>query len=101
MGERLGWRTCSTRRTLDANSVSRNSSSAQSLVTVDFPPALQRRVVNALKADPKSVDVRAQAPHFYTLAARVLELFEDDALIEVLTEVSEHVRSSRSPADVW
>lgn len=91
MGESISQdtRVCSV---VDTNAVPRNSPSAQSLVSIDFPPALQQRVVNALKADPKSVDIRAQASHFYTLAARVLELFEDDALIEVLTEVGGHWR---------
>jgi GINS complex subunit 3 len=40
--------------------------------------------MNALEADPKSVDLRAQSPHFYSLGARVLELFEDEAVVGVL-----------------
>lgn len=63
-----------------------------SMVTLDFPVPLQSRVVNALKADPKSVDLRAQAPHFYTLGAKVLELFEDEAVVDVLTDVSTRFR---------
>lgn len=65
----------------------RANAGAESLITLDFPPALQQRVTNALKADPRSVDLRAQAPHFYALGARVLELFEDEDLVNVLTEV--------------
>ena len=59
-----------------------------SLVTLDFPPAMQMQVINALKADPKSVDLRGQAPHFYALGARVLELFESEERTDVLLDVS-------------
>lgn len=44
--------------------------------------------MNNLKADPNSIDLRAQAQHFYTLGARILDLFEDDDVVDVLTEVS-------------
>jgi GINS complex subunit 3 len=40
-----------------------------------------------LKADPRTVDLRALAPHFYTLGARILDLFEEDEMIEVLSDV--------------
>ena len=43
-------------------------------------------MLNALKADPKTVDLRAQASHFYELAARVLELFEEEEVVDVLSE---------------
>ena len=56
-------------------------------MTLDFPVPLQQRVINALKADPNSVDLRAQAPHFYALGARILDLFEDDEMVDVLTDV--------------
>ncbi|KAL9061275.1 MAG: hypothetical protein Q9162_000149 [Coniocarpon cinnabarinum] len=51
-----------------------------------MPHALSSRVMNALKADPRTVDVRAQAPHFYTLAARMLDLFEEDEMVDVLSD---------------
>jgi GINS complex subunit 3 len=57
------------------------------LVSLDFPTALSQRVINALKADPKTVDLRAQAPHFYALGARILELFEEEEIVDVLLEV--------------
>ena len=44
-------------------------------------------MLDALRADPKSVDLRQQAPHFYALAAKVLDLFEDDEVVDVLVEV--------------
>jgi GINS complex subunit 3 len=65
--------------------VSQNLSTS-SLVTLDLPQCLSTRVVNALKADPRTVDIRALAPHFYALGARMLELFEEDELAEVLTD---------------
>ena len=57
------------------------------IVNLDIPASLAPRVLNALKADPRTVDLRAQAPHFYELAARVLDLFEEDEIVDVLNEV--------------
>lgn len=65
-----------------------NNPGSQPLITLDFPVPLQQRVMNNLKADPNSIDLRAQAQHFYTLGARILDLFEDDDVVDVLTEVS-------------
>ena len=61
--------------------------STSSLVTLDLPSALSPRVLNALKADSRTVDLRALAPHFYNLGARTLELYEDEEMVEVLSEV--------------
>ena len=58
------------------------------MASIDMPHALSSRVVNALKADPRTVDVRAQAPHFYSLGARMLELFEENSMVDVLSDVS-------------
>ena len=67
--------------------VNRLSNSADTLITMDMPAALNKRVMNALKADAKSVDLRAQAMHFYGLGARMLELFEDEeVVVEILME---------------
>lgn len=57
-------------------------------MTIDPPSALSQRVMNALKADPRTVDLRALAPHFYNLGARILELFEEEEMIEVLSDAS-------------
>jgi hypothetical protein len=57
------------------------------LVTLDMPTALSPRVVNALKADPRTIDIRSLAPHFYSLGALMLELFEEDELVDVMTDV--------------
>jgi GINS complex subunit 3 len=43
--------------------------------------------MNALKADPRSVDLRALAPHFYRLGVRVLQVFEDEELVDLLADV--------------
>ncbi|EGP88746.1 unnamed protein product [Zymoseptoria tritici ST99CH_3D1] len=56
------------------------------LATLDMPAPLGHRVLNALRADPKSVDVRAQAQWFYGLGERMLELFEDEEVAEVLND---------------
>lgn len=63
-----------------------SSSTSKTLVTLGTPPSLTPRVLNALKADPKSVDLRALAQHFYALGARYLELFEEEEICEVLME---------------
>lgn len=57
------------------------------LVTLDMPDALSERVMNALKADPRTVDLRALAPHFYNLSERLLELFEEEEMVDVLSDV--------------
>ncbi|KAF1821983.1 GINS complex, Psf3 component [Dissoconium aciculare CBS 342.82] len=59
---------------------------AASLASIDMPTALGHRVLNALRAEPRSVDIRAQAGWFYGLGERMLELFEEEELIEVLED---------------
>jgi len=74
------------------------------LATLDLPSALSQRVLNALKADPRTVDIRAQAQHFYAIGTRMLELFEEEELVEVLTdtfrkraaEIADQAHNSRS-----
>lgn len=46
-----------------------------------------------MKADAKTVDLRGLAAHFYELAARILELFEEEEIVDVLSEVRQ-MRSS-------
>jgi GINS complex subunit 3 len=73
-------------RRADLTTASRNPSNA-STVTLDLPASLSAHVTNALKADPRTVDLRALAPHFYGLGARVLDIFDDDELADVLSDV--------------
>lgn len=61
--------------------------SSNSLATLDMPAALNMRVLNALRADPRSVDLRAQAQWFYGLGERMLELFEEEEVGSVLNDV--------------
>lgn len=58
--------------------------------------------MNALKADAKSVDIRALCVNFYALGARILELFEEEEVCDVLmmawraraAEVADHARNA-------
>jgi GINS complex subunit 3 len=80
--------------------------SLKPLVTLDLPPSLSPRIMNALKADPKSVDLRALAQHFYRLGARILELFEEEEVCDVLmetfrvraVEISDHANNAGAGA---
>ena len=63
------------------------SSDDDTLVTLELPEALSPRVMNALKADPRTVDIRSLAPHFYNLGARMLETDEDAEMVDVMSEV--------------
>ncbi|WYZ43306.1 hypothetical protein EsH8_VI_001005 [Colletotrichum jinshuiense] len=53
-------------------------------VTLNLPSALSNQVVQALKADPRAVPVRDQSAHFYGLGTRILDLFDERELSEVM-----------------
>lgn len=57
------------------------------LITLDLPTVLGPRVLNALKADPRTIDVRALAPHYYALSSLMLELFDEEEIVDVMSEV--------------
>ncbi|MCJ1312177.1 DNA replication protein [Agyrium rufum] len=63
-----------------------STSSKKPFVLIDLPDSLSSRVLNALKADPKTVDLRAQEVYFYEGAAGVLELMEGDEEAETLED---------------
>ncbi|OAL68083.1 DNA replication complex GINS protein PSF3 [Trichophyton rubrum] len=75
------------------------------LVTLDLPKALSEQVMNALKADPRTVDLRALAPHFYRLGCRILQLFEEEEMVDVLShtfktramQISDHAHNPAGP----
>lgn len=67
--------------------VQRLGPSSQALCTLDLPASIAPRVLAALKAGPKTVDLRQLASHYYELAARVLELFEEEEIVDILCEV--------------
>lgn len=56
-------------------------------MTLDLPDALSERVMNALKADPRTIELRSLAPHFYSLSQRTLELFDEDEMVDILINV--------------
>jgi GINS complex subunit 3 len=56
----------------------------KSFVSLELPPPLSDEVVQALKADPRAVALRDQSAHFYNLATRMLDLFEEKELVAVL-----------------
>ncbi|CAK7211461.1 DNA replication protein [Sporothrix curviconia] len=68
----------------DSNAAS--SDDAKPFLTLNLPPALRHDVVQALKADPRAVPLRDQSAHFYSLATRMLDLFEDADLAAVLRD---------------
>ncbi|KAF4153751.1 hypothetical protein CNMCM6936_007570 [Aspergillus lentulus] len=86
-----------------ANSEGRARLGTSRLVTLDLPSALSDRVVNALKADPRTVDLRSLAPHFYSLSERVLDLFEEEEMVDVListfkkraAEIADHAHNPK------
>lgn len=56
------------------------------LLSMSLPASLSPRVLSALRADPLTVDLRALSPHFFALGCRVLDLFEEDEILDVLEE---------------
>ncbi|KAI9846011.1 MAG: DNA replication protein [Sclerophora amabilis] len=74
------------------------------LCSLDVPGALSPRVMNALKADPRSVDLRALAPHFYRLSVRILDLLEEEEMAGILidtfkkraSEIADHAHNLRA-----
>ncbi|KAL8765875.1 MAG: hypothetical protein Q9209_007176 [Squamulea sp. 1 TL-2023] len=73
------------------------------LLTLDLPSWLSPRVLNALKADAKSVDLRGLEVWFFEGAARVLELLEEEEVGDVVSEafkkraaeIADHARNAR------
>jgi GINS complex subunit 3 len=83
--------------TLAVASIGGGSSQSQSLassaggmsqsrnpVTLNLPPALRQEVLSALKADARAVPLRDQSAHFFALGTRMLELFDEAEVAEVL-----------------
>lgn len=61
--------------------------SSQNICTLDLPASISPRVLAALKAGPKTVDLRQLASHYYDFAARVMELFEEEEIVDILSDV--------------
>lgn len=41
---------------------------------------------NALKADPRSIDLRAQSPYFYSFALKFLEWTDREDLLQIIVD---------------
>lgn len=57
---------------------------AKSFVNLSLPDALSNECIQALKADPRAVQLRPRSLNFYGLAARLMDLFEEGELDGVL-----------------
>lgn len=79
--------------------VSQRLGTLSDVITLDIPVALSPRVQNALKADPRTVELRSLATHFYGLGERVLGLFEEEVLCDVLVSVGYY--SLPLPRPAW
>ena len=55
-------------------------------VEIGQPGIFSNRVCNALKANPCSVDLRAQSQHFYTFAKQYLAWSERDDLHQIIID---------------
>ncbi|KAL9115187.1 MAG: hypothetical protein Q9227_000981 [Pyrenula ochraceoflavens] len=74
------------------------------LLKIEYPTTLSPRVLNALRADPLTVDLRALSPHFYSLAMRCFDLFDDDEVVGVMletfkirsTHITDHAHNART-----
>jgi GINS complex subunit 3 len=51
------------------------------------PDALHKKVINAIKTSPVSLDLHSISPHFYALVEKWAMLYEDNELSEVAQEM--------------
>lgn len=79
---------------------------AKSFVNLSLPDALSNECIQALKADPRAVQLRPRSMNFYSLATRLMDLFEERELDGVLrktfvtraAEIALHARKMGDPA---
>lgn len=57
---------------------------AKSFVNLSLPDALSNECIQALKADPRAVQLRQRSMNFYSLATRLMDLFEERELDSVM-----------------
>ncbi|KAL2203710.1 GINS complex, Psf3 component [Sarocladium strictum] len=60
------------------------STSSSAPLTLNLPPCLSENVISALRADPRSVALRDQNVHLYGVGTRMLDLFDERELGQVL-----------------
>lgn len=53
-------------------------------IILNIPPCLSEAVLNALRADPRAVALRDQGVHLYGVGVRLLDLFDEQELSNVL-----------------
>ena len=80
--------------------------SSKQIADLDPPPCLAPRVMNALKADARTVDLRALSQHFFEFAVRILDLlnegivYQDACVVLIETwrkraaEISDHATNA-------
>lgn len=61
-----------------------NDDDAKSFVNLSLPDALSNECIQALKADPRAVQLRQRSMNFYGLSTRLMDLFEERELDAVL-----------------
>ncbi|KAJ2904353.1 DNA replication protein [Zalerion maritima] len=84
-----------------------HSQESTSFTSLTLPSSLSTSVSQALKADPRAVALRDQSAHFYALGVRMLDLFEEPELGDVLRrtfvtragDVVMHARKAGSGTD--
>lgn len=67
-----------------ANTAGNPNDDAKPFVNLSLPDALSNECVQALKADPRAVQLRQRSINFYGLATRLMDLFEERELNGVL-----------------
>lgn len=55
---------------------------------IELPASMGKKVINALRADPKSVELRQQAAFWFGMSEHMMILLEDEAVQEVIIDVS-------------
>ncbi|TQS33760.1 hypothetical protein Golomagni_05883, partial [Golovinomyces magnicellulatus] len=71
-------------------------------LTLNLPPCLSDAVVAAMKADPRAIALRDQSAHFYGVGVRMLDLFDERELGDVIrksfvtraTDIGLHARKA-------
>ncbi|KAB5527926.1 hypothetical protein GE09DRAFT_975429 [Coniochaeta sp. 2T2.1] len=58
--------------------------SETAFLVVELPKPLSQEVFQALKADPRAVPLRDQSAHFYNLATKMLDLFDEKDMTATL-----------------
>lgn len=67
-----------------ASSGGHNDDDAKAPLTLNLPHCLSETVLAALRADPRAVALRDQSVHLYGVGVRMLDLFDERELANVL-----------------